>query len=90
MQIFGENHEDTLRLKWIYATALCRDDGATLAELREAVTTLEAVEQNIQRVFGRAHPLTGGIGGDLRNARAALAARDVEALGDALGALGAA
>jgi len=89
-RVLGENHEDTLRLKWIYATALCRDDGATLAELREAVTTLEAVEQNIQRVFGRAHPLTGGIGGDLRNARAALAARDVEALGDALGALGAA
>ena len=89
-RVLGENHEDTLRLKWIYATALCRDDGATLAELREAVTTLEAVEQNIQRVFGRAHPLTGGIGGDLRNARVALAARDVEALGDALGALGAA
>ena len=54
------------------------------------MTTLEEVEQNIQRVFGRAHPLTGGIGGDLRNARVALAARDVEALGDALGALGAA
>ena len=89
-RVLGENHELTIRLRWSYATTLCRDDAATLADLRESVTTLEEVEQNIQRVFGRAHPLTGGIGGDLRNARAALAARDVEALGDALGALGAA
>jgi len=86
-RVLGENHEDTLRLRWIYATTLCRDDAATLADLRKAVTTLEEVEQNIQRVFGRAHPLTGGIGGDLRNARATLAARDLEALGNALGVM---
>ena len=89
-RVLGENHEDTLRLRWIYATTLCRDDAATLADLRKAVTTLEDVEQNIQRVFGRAHPLTGGIGGDLRNARATLAARDVELIEEELRALGAA
>ena len=39
--------------------ALCVDPAATLDDLREAVTTLEEVEQNMRRVFGRAHPLTG-------------------------------
>ena len=74
-RVLGENHEDTLRLKWIYATALCRDDGATLAELREAVTTLEDTERIARRVLGGAHPVTEGIEDDLRDARAALGAR---------------
>jgi hypothetical protein len=89
-QALGENHEDTLRLRWIYATALCRDDAATHDDLREAVTTLEEVEQNFQRVFGRAHPLTEGIGGDLRLARATLAGHDVavESLRELVGAMG--
>ena len=87
-RVLGENNESTLRLRWIYATALCRDDGATLAELREAVTTLEDTARTAQRVFGGAHPTTGGMEEILRNARATLAARDVESLQNALGALG--
>ena len=60
----------------IYAKALCDDPDATLADLREAVTTLEDSERIARRVFGGAHPLTTDIGHDLRNARAALDARE--------------
>ena len=74
----------------LYARTLFEDDGATLDDLREAVTTLEETERTARRVLGAAHPLTGGIEETLRDARAVLGARDVEALGDALGALGAA
>ena len=52
------------------------DDGATLDNLREAVTTLEETERTARRVFGGAHPTTVGIGGALQDARAALRARD--------------
>ena len=52
------------------------DPAATLADLREAVTTLEDVERIGRRVFGGAHPITGGVDITLRNARAALGARE--------------
>ena len=53
------------------------DEGATLNELREAVTTLEDTERIARRVLGGAHPLTTGIGEDcLQNARAVLRARE--------------
>ena len=75
-RVLGENHEDTLRLKWIYATALCRDDGATLAELREAVETLQETERTTRRVLGNLHPLVTAIVRSLRDARAARDARE--------------
>ena len=53
-----------------YAMALYDDPGATLDELREAMTTLEETERTARRVLGGAHPLTSAIEGDLRNARA--------------------
>ena len=49
---------------------ICEVDGATLDDLREAVTTLEGAER-----IG-AHPDTVEIESDLRHARAALAARE--------------
>ena len=58
-----------------YAEALYRDDGATLADLSEAVTTLEETEQTARRVLGGAHPLTTEIEDDLQDARDALYAR---------------
>ena len=87
-RVIGENHDSTLRMRWTYGRALyfARED-ATLEDLREAVTTLEDTVRIARRVLGGAHPLTGGIEDDLRNARA-LAARDVEALRDAVGAMG--
>ena len=64
--------------------ALYRDNGATLDDLREAVTTLEDIEPIARRVLGGAHPLTAGIEKDVQKARAlrraALHAREVEAV----------
>ena len=73
-RVFGESHEDMLRLRWTYGQTLYRDTGSSLEELREAVTTLEEIERIARRVFGGAHPLTEYIVCDLRNARAELRA----------------
>ena len=67
----------------IYAKALCDDPDATLADLREAVTTLEDSERIARRVFGSAHPLVANIEDFLRDARAALRARETPPPGSA-------
>ena len=51
-------------------------DGATLNDLREAVTTFEDVARIARRVLGGAHPITTSVEGSLRDARAALDARE--------------
>ena len=63
-------------MRWSYAEALFTDDGATLDDLREAVTTLEDAGRIARRVFGGAHPITTGNERSLQNARAALRARE--------------
>ena len=72
-----------LKVRWSYAQALYLNPSATLDDLREAVTTLEAVARIAQRVLGGAHPFTTAIEEDLRNARAALRARETPSSGDA-------
>ena len=72
----GEAHRTTLQMRWSYALALYRDNGATLDDLREAVATLEDAGRIALRVLGGAHPLTGRFEFRLREARAALAARE--------------
>ena len=72
----GESKRLTLLLRWNYAKTLCLDTGATLDDLREAVTTLEETERTARRVFGGAHPTTKGIQDALQNARALLRARE--------------
>ena len=52
------------------------DPSATLDNLREAVTTLEDIDPIARRVFGGSHPVTEGIDDELREARAALRARE--------------
>ncbi len=59
-----------------YARAFYEDTSATLDNLREAVTTLEDTERIAGRVFGGAHPILAGIEIMLRDARAALRARE--------------
>ena len=71
-RVFGESHHLTLRMQLNYARALYHNEGATLDDIREAVTTLEETERTARRVFGSAHPLTRWIEGTLRDARAAL------------------
>ena len=75
-RIFGASHDTTLRLMGWYAQTLYNDSGATLDELREAVTTLEETEPTARRVLGGAHPITSVMEEDLRDARAALRARE--------------
>ena len=67
-------------MKAIYADALYMDPGATLDDLREAVTTLEETERIARRVLGGAHPDTAAIEGNLRNARTMLRRREMALL----------
>ena len=75
-RVIGENHEITLRMEANYAAALGDNPSATLNEIREAVSTLEEIDRTARRVFGSEHPLTTGIEESLRDARAALRARE--------------
>ena len=50
--------------------------GATLDDLRVALTTLEETAPTARRVLGVTHPLTAGIDGSLPIVRAALRARE--------------
>ena len=59
-----------------YARSLYKEDGATLDDLREAVTRLEEVERTARRVLGSAHPLALDIEHDLQKSRATLAAHE--------------
>ena len=59
-----------------YARSLCEDDGATLDDLREAVTTFEDATRIGRRVLGAAHPTALGLGSCLEKSRAMLRARE--------------
>ena len=74
-RVLGDNHGLTLTLRLNYAKALYYDEGATLDDIREAVTTLEDVAPSARRVLGGAHPLVSLVQRDLKCARAVLAAR---------------
>ena len=78
-RILGDNGYITLLTRSVYAKALYEDPGATLEDLREAVTTLEEIERTARRVLGGTHPLTMDIEDVLRGMRAAL--RDAVAVG---------
>ena len=56
--------------------ALYQNDGATLNDIREAVTTLEETVQTARRVLDGAHPDVTSIEGSLEDAQEALAARE--------------
>ena len=75
-RVLGEGHRLTLKMRWNYAMTLHEDAGATLDDLREAVSTLEDTERFVRRVFGGAHPMTKGMELRLREAREALRARE--------------
>ena len=75
-RVLGENDQLTLKMRKIYARALYEDASATLDDLREACLTLGEMARIARRVFGGAHPTTGGMEYHLRIAmRAALRAR---------------
>ncbi|CAH0379666.1 unnamed protein product [Pelagomonas calceolata] len=82
-RVLGEGHRVTLKLRWLYGRALYGDVGATLDDLREAVTTLQDTERIARRVFGGAHSTTGGLGRDLSKARFNLSVRETPSPGNA-------
>ena len=74
-RVLGEGHQTTLKMRKVYAKTLYFDEGSTLDDLREAVTTLEDTERIARRVFGGAHPTTTLIEDGLRRSRATLCVR---------------
>ena len=72
----AHNAPRCVRCKTRYCNKTYGDRSATLDNLRLAVTTLEDVVRITRRVFGGAHPTTKGFERNLRNARAALSARE--------------
>ena len=76
LRVLGESHDLTLKIRANYAATLCNTKGATLDDLREAVTTLGDAERIARRVLGGAHPTTMNIECHLRASRAALRARE--------------
>ena len=75
-RVLGESDILLFRIRLSYAEALYKADGATLKELREAVTTIEELERTARRVLGGAHPLTKDMERHLQYARAVLRARE--------------
>ena len=75
-RVFGACNDTTLRMRMNYATTLYLDAGATLDDLREAVTTLEDAERTARRVLGGGQPTAVGMEQSLRQARAVLSARE--------------
>ena len=73
-RILGESNTTTLKMRWSYAETLYRDPGATLDDLREAVTMLEETERIARRVLGGAHPHVRSMEESLQLARAELRA----------------
>ena len=86
---FGDSSDLTLQLRANYAAALYMDDGATLDDIREAVSTLEEIERIARRVFGGRHPTAVRMVRSLQKARAVLSTReaDVEPLREAVAAM---
>ena len=75
-RVLRENDDIPSRLKWLYAKALYKDDGATADDLREAIQTLEDAEPIARRVLGGLHPLVALFEQSLLDSRAALGARE--------------
>ena len=78
LRVFGSLSPSSFKHKMrkAYAQALFKDDGATLKDLRKAVTTLEEIEPIARRVLGSAHPDVVRIENNLQLAQAKLRARE--------------
>ena len=68
-RVLEASNEYIFRMRGCYAEALYEDPGATLDDLREAVTTFEDAARIARRTFGGAHPLTAQIEQSLQYAR---------------------
>ena len=75
-RVCGEHSILAIRMRMNYGQVLYFNNGATLDDLREAVTTLEDTKRTARRVLGGAHPLAVAIEEELRDAQAALRASE--------------
>jgi hypothetical protein len=76
-RVLGDSHDLTLKMRLNYAATLCNADGATLDDVREAVTMLEETARTARRVFGiGGHPSVVGIEDTLRQSREVLRAHE--------------
>ena len=70
-----------------YAVALI-NAGATLDDIREAITTLEDIERTARRVLGSTHPVAKSIDLSLATSREALRAREgLKSISEAMAAM---
>ena len=81
-RVLGEGDRLSLMMRWTCARAVWSDPGATLDDIREALTTLEETERTTRRVLGGAHPLTVDIEDDLQKMQAALHASETGDMSD--------
>jgi hypothetical protein len=87
-RVLGDSNDLTLKMRKIYANVLCDDPGATIDDIREAVTTLEDMEPTVRRLHGGAHPHTVALGLRVQLARSVLRARETPpAQADAIDAM---
>ena len=82
-RVLGERDGLVLKMRTIYARTLYSHNGAPLDDICEAVNTLEDVTRTARRIFGATHPITDSIERFLREARAALRARETPSPGPA-------
>ena len=82
-RVLGDGHRVTLKMRWTYSQTLYEDAGATLDDVREAVTTLADAGRIARRVLGGTHPLTVDLEVEVQYARAALRARETPSSGRA-------
>ena len=75
-RVLGESHEIAIKMLWIHAGVLYKDDSSTLDDLRELVNTLEDSARGARRVYGGSHPFVVGTEYHIEKSRAALAARE--------------
>ncbi len=78
-RVLGGGNDTTIRMSRTYAMALYLNSDATLDDLRKALNILEDAARIARRVFGGVHPLTSEVEKHLREARAALRAREASA-----------
>ena len=90
-RILGEDAQLTLTMRKIFAETSCKNPGATLDDIREAVAMLEEIARTARRVLGSGHPFVRSLEISLRFAREALHARetmgDVSSLREAMEAM---
>ena len=74
--VLGNQHQNTLVVRELYAKALYKHCDANLAEVREAIATLKDVHRMTRQVFGSSHPNYRGVVHHLAEARERLSLQE--------------